>query len=329
MSVMMDLTTMSQREAPRRLRHGALRHLAETLSGDAVVFFSIDMYAGQPHFGHVIAMGPEDFARRCHALAGKPLLEGAVGQGDVYDLHQSIAQRADRLCAPQKEYQDPMQCYRSPWWRSMVAPYGFASHLRMAMYDSESQLIGVVIVFGHPEQFESKMDAIRDLERETRDALLLADMFERPERPCEALYALYSFDGTLTLASEETPRWLDRERREICASRALAILSSREQRATTAMDGMHIQFERLDGDEVCVLVIITPQCAPKRLPTDILSEEQRRIAEFFAVGATPGEVARYFSQTDKTIERELKQIYGLLGVRDRSGLVRALRQEKN
>ena len=95
------------------------------------------------------------------------------------------------------------------------------------------------------------------------------------------------------------------------------------------MDGMRIQFERLDGDEVCVLVIITPQCAPKRLPTDILSEEQRRIAEVFAVGATPGEVARYFSQTDKTIERELKQIYGLLGVRDRSGLVRALRQEKN
>jgi|GEM_PF-5123817 len=329
MSVMMDLTTMSQREAPRRLRHGALRHLAETLSGDAVVFFSIDVHAGQPHFGHVIAMGQRDFVRRCHELAGKPLLEGAVGHGDVYDLHQAIAHRADHLCSPQNEYQDPMQCYRSPWWRSMVAPYGFASHLRMAMYDSESQLIGVVIVFGHPEQFESKMDAIRDLERETRDALLLADMFERPERPGEALYALYSSDGTLTLASEETPRWLDRERRELCAGRAMELLAGREQRATTAMDGMRIQLERLDGEELCVLVIITAQCAPKRLPTDILSDEQRRIAEFFAVGATPGEVARYFSQTDQTIEKKLKKIYGLLGVRDRSGLVRALRQEKN
>ena len=261
MTAMMDLTTMSQREAPRRLRHGALRHLAEQLSGDGVLFFSLDDRASALHFGHVIAMGMPEFERRCEALAGKPLLEGAVGPGDVYDLHGAVGRRGDRLTPLAEEYQHPEQGLRSPWWRTIIEPFGYENHLRMPLYNNENLLVGVVIVLGKSKTLITEREHVRKLERETRDALLLADMFERPERPCEPLYALFTIEGALSMVSEETPRWLDRERRKLCAEHVHALLVEKTHRRTTAIDGMHLQFERLEGEDLSVLVIITAQRA--------------------------------------------------------------------
>ena len=76
-----------------------------------------------------------------------------------------------------------------------------------------------------------------------------------------------------------------------------------------------------------MLVIITAQRAPQRLLTDVLSEDQRRIAEFIAVGATEDEVARHFGLERDEMGSKVQMIYGLLGVRSRSGLVRALRRD--
>lgn len=323
MGVMMDLTMMSQREAPRRLRSATLRHVCEALSASAGMFFSVDKREQGLHFGHVLAIGSVIFTTQVGLMAGHPLMAGAMGPLGEDGALPSYSTPAF-LSLAQEWGERPL----AQPWADFLSMHRFTRQRRLVVYDNEDNMVGVLIAFKKEQSARFDEDLARELVADTRDAIVLADMFERPDVPQQEMYAMYSEEGELTLASWEAPQWLDAKRSKQCSELACQLVASGERRATTAFDGIHVELERMSGGRPCVLAIFTPQTPARRQPAKGLNVREQRIAEFLAVGATTEEIARHFEGSAVDVHTEVERIYQHLGVTNRGGLVVALRAQK-
>ena len=323
---MMDLSQMSQRQAPRRLRAASLRQLCECTGASVAFFCTLDEQGDTLHFGEMTVVARESVKELVEAWSGAQMPRGSFGSGtltgrsDVLDCHK------DRFARSTEEFQDRARLEHTEWYAHIMAPLDARGMLRMYVCNDEGLLIGLVCALA-PKPFDvtetARANAVRD---DIREAVMLADMFERPDAPQERLFALFAKDGELMFSSPAAARWFDSARRETCKRLAHNLVESGDARGQSAIDGARLTMEILEGDGLRVLFVIEAQKAPRLGLLHTLSATQRQIAEFAAIGASNTEIAQLVGASSDTIEGHLRRIYHTLGVKDRRGLVRSLKE---
>lgn len=301
--------------APEVIRRHTLDRLVEAFDAKLGMFFKVARIDGDDHYTEMETRGPDSELGALYGQwADEPMLDSPWGPAGPNPSE------VNRFVCPREEHDlDEYDVHDD-----MNAEYDVYDQVRALMYDGP-RFLGW---FGIMRRGQKRMMGTEEARRatwvvdEVKANLAAAQSLEDRRRdPDRALYALLRPDGTIAQLSRRAIDWLDDERRELIRDWVRTFDRSGEAPTVLIDSGCELRMIRLDGEEgVRYLVDIDRAFIPRLDPLEILTERQREVAEYVAVGATNAEIARTLDVSRSTIKYHLRQIYQRLQVDTRPEL---------
>lgn len=300
---------------PEVIRRQTLDRLVEAFDAKLGMFFKVARIDGDDHYTNLDTRGPDSELGELYGQWNdEQMLDSPWGPAGPNQ------REVNRFVCPREQHNlDEYEVHDD-----MNAEYDVYDQVRCLMYDGP-RFLGWIGIMRRGQKRMLGTDDARRASRavgEVKANLAAAQALEDRRRdPDRAFYALMRPDGTVAQLSPGAVEWLDAERREWIRDWVRTFDRTGEAPTVRIVSGCEVRMIRLDGDDgVRYLVAIDRAFVPRLDPLERLTERQREVAEFVAVGATNAEIARTLDVSRSTIKYHLRRIYRRLEVDNRSEL---------
>jgi DNA-binding CsgD family transcriptional regulator len=299
------------------LRAAVVHDLMAVAGADVAAYHGVAVVDGAFYFHGMMPQGRPDACAFLATLSGRALL-------DFMDLNPSAVSAINRFAAATADDYRSNKLYRLTW-----EPFGFISAVSMnAMVNGTfvgwiggwrcdgRELFGPAVV----KRLQARSDAyVRCLETASRlDGMTVG---------ARGLL-LFTGEGEIAFRCEAGRRW---EGEAALLGRIRDAIGSGEPLAPFSAHGAIVRVTPVDSEQgerlFCADIVPIDAWQVPELAT--FSLQQRRVAEYAALGATALEIAQSLGIGASTVRTYLKQIYDKLGIASRVELAEHVRAFPN